>query len=237
MACILVVDADGVARARVARQLEALGHTVSQAPTCRAAAELLRGRRPDLVLIEQLMPDMSGIDFLRRLHQGSEVAPPRVIILSARNDVRDIVQALDSGADDYVVKPFRPSELLARVRAALRHCAVPVKADVLTVGELSMDRLSHRVSAGGTPLALTPAEYRLLEYLLLHPTRVHARDQLLARAWGRVHGVSPRTVDVHVRRLRQALEPHGLDGMIRTVRGFGYRLCDPAEPDERRHAG
>lgn len=227
MASILIVDEDRSGREPLVRQLRAQGHKVREAHSCRAADELLGEQCPDLLMLEWTLPDMPGIDYLAHLRRRDGLRPPRVIMVSHRSDVRDIVRALDQGVDDYITKPFRAAELLARVRAALRRPATLPVAETLRVGPIEMDRVAHRVEVAGQEVSLAPAEYRLLEFLLAHPGRVHSRSHLLHRVWGREHGVSPRTVDVHVRRLRQVLEPHALEHMIETIRGFGYRLRLP----------
>ena len=227
MASILIVDGDTTAREPVARQLRSEGHKVREAASCRVADDLLGEQCPDLLMLEWTLPDMSGIDYVGQLRSREGLRPPRIIMVSHRDDVRDIVRALDNGVDDYITKPFRAAELMARVRAALRRPAALPVSETLRIGEIRMDRVAHRVRVSEDEVRLAPAEYRLLEFLLAHPGRVHSRSHLLHRVWGRENGVSPRTVDVHVRRLRQVLEPHQLEGMIQTIRGFGYRLQSP----------
>jgi len=224
MVSVLIVDGDRAARAAVALELRRAGHEVREAASCRGADELLAEKHADLLMLEWALPDMSGLEYVGELRSRANGHAPRVIMVSHRNVVGDIVRALDDGVDDYITKPYQVAELLARVRVALRRSVtLPVSAP-LRVGDIDMDRVAHRVMVAGGELSLAPAEYRLLEYLLVNPGRVHSRVQLLQRVWGRDTGIGPRTVDVHVRRLRQVLEPYQLEGMIQTIRGFGYRL-------------
>ncbi len=224
MPTILIVDSEHASREPVVRQLRGEGYRVREATDCRAADRLLGEHCPDLLMLDWSLPEMTGLDYVERLRRRQGLRPPRVIMVSRSNDVADVVRALDSGVDDFIARPYRAAELLARVRAALRRPPTLPAAGLLQVGAVAMDRVAHRVRINGQQTSLAPAEYRLLEFLLAHPGRVHSRTQLLARVWGREQGVSPRTVDVHVRRLRQVLEPHALEGMIETIRGFGYRL-------------
>ncbi len=226
MASILVIDPDPGSRDAVVAQLAAHDHRTEAAASAGEAETVLARSAPELVVLEWTLPDVSGLELVTRLK--SHEAAPRVIMLSHRDDVRDVVRALDAGVDDYVIKPWHTAELLARVRAALRRPGTLQSEDVMRIGAVEMDRLAHAVRINGEPASLAPTEYRLLEYLMVHPRRVHSRQQLLHRVWGRRGTVSPRTVDVHVRRLRQLLEPHGLEQMIQTIRGFGYRLQPPA---------
>ncbi len=229
MTTILILDNERASREPVVRQLRGEGYQVREAADCGAADRLLGEHCPDLLMLEWALPDMSGLDYVQHLRRREGLRPPRVIMVSKRTDVSDVVRALDSGIDDFISRPYRAPELLARVRAALRRPPTLPVTGLLQIGAIEMDRIAHRVRIAGQDTTLAPAEYRLLEFLLAHPGRVHSRAQLLARVWGREHGVSPRTVDVHVRRLRQVLEPHALEGMIETIRGFGYRLCEPGE--------
>ncbi|MCC5862784.1 MAG: winged helix-turn-helix domain-containing protein [Gammaproteobacteria bacterium] len=229
MSTILIVDSERASREPVVRQLRGEGYRVREAQDCQTADRLLGEHCPELLMLDWTLPDMAGLEYVERLRRREGLRPPRVIMVSRRYDVRNVVRALDSGIDDFIARPYRAAELLARVRATLRRPPIlPVKR-LLQVGAVAMDRIAHRVQINGQETSLAPAEYRLLEFLLAHPGRVHSRAQLLARVWGREHGVSPRTVDVHVRRLRQVLEPHALEGMIETIRGFGYRLQVNAE--------
>jgi two-component system phosphate regulon response regulator PhoB len=171
---------------------------------------------------------MSGLELARRLRGDARTRGVPIIMLTARGDERDKVQGLETGADDYVTKPFSPRELLARIQAVLRRRVPEATEDAVEIGGLRVDPVSHRVSANGQPVNIGPTEFRLLHFLITHPERVHSRGQLLDQVWGDHVFVEERTVDVHVRRLRAALEPTGLERLIQTVRGSGYRLSAEA---------
>jgi two-component system phosphate regulon response regulator PhoB len=177
-----------------------------------------------LILLDWMLPGISGQEFARRLRADPRSRQVPIIMLTARSDERDKVQGLETGADDYITKPFSPRELLARIQAVLRRRAPEVTEDAVEIGGLRVEPSSHRASAAGKPISLGPTEFRLLHFLITHPERVHSRSQLLDQVWGDHVFVEERTVDVHVRRLRAALEPTGLDSLIQTVRGSGYRL-------------
>jgi len=179
---------------------------------------------PDLVLLDWMLPGMSGIEFARRLRadEGTRAIP--IIMLTARGEEEDAVAGLETGADDYITKPFSPRELVARIKAVLRRRSPQATEDVVAIGALRLDPATHRVTADEAQVSLGPTEFRLLHFLMTHPERVHSRAQLLDQVWGDHVFVEERTVDVHVRRLRAALEPTGLDQLIQTVRGSGYRL-------------
>lgn len=221
---ILVVDAPGANRALIESQLQAADYEVVAAADARAAADRLEERPFDLVLTELLLRDMSGVefaDFVRR-HPHGRLA--RVVVWSDHDDEGAIAHALNSGVDDFLAKACRREELLARLAAALRRPASPARDQLLEVGPIRLDKLGHRVTVGDAPLALAPAEFRLMAYFMENPGRVFARRHLLEQVWRRRQGIGERTVDVHVRRLRAALAPHGCDGLLQTVRGFGYRF-------------
>jgi two-component system phosphate regulon response regulator PhoB len=220
---ILVVEDEGAIRELVCFNLARAGYEATAAADAREARAAIADRRPDLVLMDWMLPDMSGLELTRQLKRDPETKEIPVIMLTARGEEDDRVTGLDGGADDYVVKPFAPRELLARVRAALRR-GVAADNEVVTAGTLTLDAASHQVRAGGVEIALGPTEYRLLEFFMRHPDRVYSRAQLLDRVWGGNVYVEERTVDVHIRRLRQALEPQGHDSYIQTVRGSGYRF-------------
>ena len=171
-----------------------------------------------------MLPGISGIDYARRLKKEDLTRDLPIIMLTARAEEEDTVQGLESGADDYMTKPFSPRELVARIRAVLRRGGPAGEDEMLRANGLSLDLASHRVSAGETLLEMGPTEYRLLEFFMAHPERVYSRGQLLDRVWGSNVYVEERTVDVHIRRLRKALESHGHDALIQTVRGAGYRF-------------
>ncbi len=178
--------------------------------------------KPDLVLLDWMLPGVSGIEICRKIRRDPETHSLPVILLTARGEESDRVRGLDCGADDYVVKPFAISELIARIGAVLRRAAPTSAAQSLASGDIAMDLASHRVSRNGRSIHLGPTEYRLLRHFMEHPGRVLSRDHLLEAVWGRAVHIEQRTVDVHVRRLRQALNRDGEDDVIRTVRSAGY---------------
>ncbi len=181
-------------------------------------------QQPDLVLLDWMLPGTSGISVCQQLRARPETRALPIIMLTARSEEGDRIRGLDSGADDYVVKPFSPSELVARVRAVLRRARPALSEERLVCGEVVMDLATHRVSRGGRYIHLGPTEFRLLRLFMERPYRVFTREQLLDKVWGRDIHVELRTVDVHIRRLRKALGSHGDDDVIRTVRGTGYAL-------------
>ena len=180
--------------------------------------------KPDLILLDWMLPYVSGIEICRRIRRNPDTRDLPIIILTARGEEDDRIRGLDAGADDYVVKPFSPSELIARVRAVLRRTRPAFDKDLLTYGDIAMDMTTHRVSRADAPVELGPTEFRLLHFLLEHPGRVFSREQLLDSVWGHDTYIEPRTVDVHIRRLRKAMNLPGTDDLIRTVRSAGYAL-------------
>ncbi len=222
--CILIVEDEQPIREMVMFALAGAGFEVREAADSRQAQGIIAERLPDLVLLDWMLPGLSGIDFARRLKKEDLTRELPVIMLTARAEEEDTIQGLESGADDYITKPFSPRELVARIRAVLRRGGPAAENEILSANGLSLDLASHRVSAGETLLEMGPTEYRLLEFFMSHPERVYSRSQLLDRVWGSNVYVEERTVDVHIRRLRKALEPHGHDALIQTVRGSGYRF-------------
>jgi two-component system phosphate regulon response regulator PhoB len=220
---ILVVEDERAIREMVCFNLSRAGYQVSPAADAREARASIADQRPDLVLMDWMLPDISGLELTRQLKRDPDTKEIPVIMLTARGEEDDRVAGLDGGADDYVVKPFAPRELLARIRAALRRLEA-VDGEVVAAGTLQLDSASHQVTAAGVEVALGPTEYRLLEFFMRHPDRVYSRAQLLDREWGGNVYVEERTVDVHIRRLRKALTPNGHERYIRTVRGAGYRF-------------
>ena len=184
----------------------------------------IRERDFDAVILDWMMPNMSGIEVVRQIRRMNDKRAMPVIMLTARGEETDKVRGLDAGADDYVVKPFSPAELVSRVRALLRRSAPNMGAETLAYEDLEMDLVSHKVNRGGRSVHLGPTEYRLLRALMENPGRVYSRETLLDKAWGQNIFVEIRTVDVHVRRLRRAINIGGKPDLIRTVRGFGYAL-------------
>ncbi len=221
---ILIVEDERPIREMVSFGLRRAGFEVVEAENCQSAREMIVNRRPDLALIDWMLPDMSGLELTRALKRDRETRDLPIIMLTARAEEGDKVAGLEGGADDYVTKPFSPRELLARINAVLRRAAPNGHGERIELGGLSLDPSSHRVLAGKHTVPLGPTEYRMLEFFMTHPERVYTRDQLLDRIWGGNVYVEERTIDVHIRRLRKALEEFGYDRLIQTVRGTGYRF-------------
>ena len=224
MASILLVEDEAAIREMVAMALERAGYRVRHAESAEDGEAAMRLSHPDLVLLDWMLPGQSGIDFARRLKREQVTRDIPIILLTARGEEADRIRGLDAGADDYVPKPFSPRELVARVKAVLRRVQ-PTSGDTpLEARGLRLDPVSHRVTASGRPVEMGPTEFRLLHFLMGHPDRVFNRAQLLDNVWGTNIYVEERTVDVHVRRLRKALEPSGHHDLLQTVRGAGYRF-------------
>ncbi len=221
---ILIVEDEKAIRDLIAFGLRRAGYEVHEAEDCREARARIADARPDLLLIDWMLPDMSGLELPRSLRRSKETGEIPVILLTAKAEEQDKIGGLDGGADDYITKPFSPRELLARIQAVLRRAGPVGGADVVEAEGLRLDDASHRVSAGEREIALGPTEYRLLHFFMTHPERVFSRGQLLDRVWGGNSYVEERTVDVHIRRLRKALEPFSLEWLVQTVRGSGYRF-------------
>ncbi|HKX98337.1 MAG TPA: phosphate regulon transcriptional regulator PhoB [Steroidobacteraceae bacterium] len=226
---ILVVEDEQPIRDLIAFGLRRAGCDVALAEHSQAALASIGDRRPDIVLVDWMLPDMSGLELIRVLRRDANTRDIPVVMLTARGEEADKVAGLESGADDYVTKPFSARELIARIQAVLRRSAPVGESERVDVEGLSLDQAGHRVTAAGKAVALGPTEYRLLAFLMTHPDRVYSRSQLLDRVWGGNVYVEERTVDVHVRRLRKSLEPSGCDRFVQTVRGAGYRFS--AQPD------
>ena len=196
-----------------------------RAADAEGALGIVRNALPDLLLIDWMLPGMSGVSLARRLRQEERTRQIPIIMLTARGGEADKIAGLEAGADDYVTKPFSVRELLARIKAVLRRRAPQMTDDPVEVSGLRLDPGTRRVFGGAKPLALGPSEFRLLHFLMTHAERVHSRSQLLDQVWGDHVFVEERTVDVHIRRLRKALESSGHDRLIETVRGSGYRFA------------
>jgi two-component system, OmpR family, phosphate regulon response regulator PhoB len=231
---ILIVEDEGPLVTLLRYNLEREGFAVSEASD--GEEGLLRAveDRPDLILLDWMLPLLSGIEVCRRLRRRPESATVPIIMLTARSEDSDKVRGLDYGADDYMTKPFSPTELIARIRALLRRARPELAAEHLEFADLNMDLAAHRVRRAGREVHLGPTEFRLLHYFLQHPGRVFSREQLLDAVWGRDVYVEARTVDVHIRRLRKALNGGGEADLIRTVRAAGYALDRPAEFQDAR---
>lgn len=222
---ILVVEDEKPIRDMVAFGLRRGGFDVAEAADCQQAFDYLAQTVPDLILVDWMLPDSSGLELTRSLKRSGDFRRVPIIMLTARAAEDDKVDGLQSGADDYITKPFSQRELHARISAVLRRVATDDVAESFEVQGLRLDASSHRVSADGKELSLGPTEFRLLRFLMSHQNRVYSRAQLLNRVWGQNVYVEERTVDVHIRRLRKALSPGGHDRFIQTVRGAGYRFC------------
>ncbi|WP_431304444.1 phosphate regulon transcriptional regulator PhoB [Sediminicoccus sp. BL-A-41-H5] len=221
---ILVVEDEAALLALLRYNLERQGFHVEEATDGQEALIRIAEAKPDLVLLDWMLPAMSGIEVCRQIRRRPATRDLPVIMVTARTEDQDAVRALDTGADDYIAKPFAVEALLARIRALLRRSAsVPAKGSI-TYADLAMDQDAHRVTRNGRALHLGPTEYRLLEFFLSHPRRVFTREQLLDAVWGRDIHVELRTVDVHIRRLRKAINNEGEVDLIRTVRSAGYAL-------------
>src|SRR5471032_814892 len=221
---ILIVEDEKAIRDMVAFGLRRAGYEVREAEDCREARARIVDVRPDLMLVDWMLPDMSGLELTRSLKRAKDTEEIPVIMLTARSEEGDKVAGLEGGADDYITKPFSPRELLARIHAVLRRSTPNASEERIQVEGLALDQASHRVLIGDETIGLGPTEYRMLEFFMTHPERVYSRDQLLDRIWGGNVYVEERTIDVHIRRLRKALEEFGYDRFIQTVRGSGYRF-------------
>jgi two-component system phosphate regulon response regulator PhoB len=226
---ILVVEDEQPIRDLIAFGLRRAGCDVALAEHSRAALESIGNRRPDLIVVDWMLPDVSGLELVRLLRRDAHTRDIPVVMLTARAEEADKVTGLDAGADDYLTKPFSARELVARIQAVLRRSVPAAQLERVEVEGLSLDQAGQRVAAEGMSVPLGPTEYRLLAFLMTHPDRVYTRGQLLDRVWGGNVYVEERTVDVHIRRLRKALEPSGYDRLVQTVRGTGYRFS--ALPD------
>ena len=223
-ATILVVDDEHAIADMICTSLELAGFHCLRADNAQQAHALIIDEKPDLVLLDWMMPGTSGLELARRLRRHELTARLPLIMLTAKGEEDNRIQGLDAGADDYITKPFSTRELTARVKAVLRRSSTTENEEPLIAGSLTMDRVSRRALGDGKPVELGPTEYRLLEFFMSHPERAYTRAQLLDHVWGGNVYIDERTVDVHIRRLRKALEPSNNDALIHTVRGTGYRF-------------
>jgi len=221
---VLVVEDEDSLATLLQYNLQKEGYDVALAGDGEEALLLVDERLPDLIVLDWMLPKVSGIEVCRRLRQRNETRNVPIIMLTARGEETDRIRGLDTGADDYVVKPFSMTELCARVRAVLRRIRPGLAEDRVRHGDLTIDRVAHRVKRGGQEVHLGPTEFRLLDYFMQHPGRVFSREQLLDAVWGSDVYVEARTVDVHIGRLRKALGVSDEDDPIRTVRSAGYSL-------------
>ncbi len=223
-ATILVVEDEPAIQELISAALQHAGHRVMRADSAEEAVPLVSATLPDVVLLDWMLPGMSGVQFAKRLRGEERTRDLPIIMLTARGEEQDKVAGLDAGADDYLTKPFSPRELVARIKAVLRRRAPQMTEDCVEVEGLRVDPVTHRVIGNGRPLDLGPTEFRLLHFFMTHPERVFNRGMLLDQVWGDHVFVEERTVDVHIRRLRAVLEATGHDRLIQTVRGSGYRF-------------
>jgi two-component system, OmpR family, phosphate regulon response regulator PhoB len=224
---VLVVEDESAIREMIALSLKRAGFDAREAADSGSARRAIADRVPDLILLDWMLPDVSGIELARALRRDENSRDIPIIMLTARADEDDKVRGLESGVDDYITKPFSSRELVARINAVLRRAGPEGGEEILKAGKLTLNEASHRVTADDAAVNLGPTEFRLLRYLMSRPERVFSREQLLDRVWGGNVYVEERTVDVHIRRLRKALEPSGTDRYIETVRGAGYRFSPP----------
>ncbi|HXZ67904.1 MAG TPA: phosphate regulon transcriptional regulator PhoB [Alphaproteobacteria bacterium] len=221
---ILVVEDESAISTLLAYNLDREGYKVSEAVDGEEALLMVQEEKPDLILLDWMLPQISGIEVCRRLRNRSETRNVPIIMLTARGEEADRIRGLDMGADDYITKPFTMNELLARIRAVLRRIRPALAGDSVQFGNIHVDRAAHRVRRGERDVHLGPTEFRLLDHLIQHPGRVFSREQLLDAIWGSDVYVEARTVDVHIGRLRKALNNEGEHDPIRTVRSAGYAL-------------
>ena len=221
---ILIVEDEPAIQELLAFNVTQAGLQALCAEDADGAWQQIRDNTPDLILLDWMLPGISGVVLAKQLRADTATRGIPIIMLTARGEERDKVLGLESGADDYITKPFSPRELMARIRAVLRRHAPQMPDEVVAAGGLELSPASHRVTAGGAAIELGPTEFRLLHFFMTHAERVYSRTQLLDQVWGTQVFVEERTVDVHIRRLRAALEPAGMDGLIQTVRGSGYRF-------------
>ncbi|MGD8785065.1 MAG: phosphate regulon transcriptional regulator PhoB [Thioalkalispiraceae bacterium] len=221
---ILIVEDEAAIREMLNFSLGRAGFAVHEAADARQAQDLMDKSVPDLILLDWMLPGISGVDLANKLRQAKRTHKVPIIMLTARGEEDSKIKGLEAGADDYVTKPFSTRELIARINAVLRRTGGEVEGDVLQAGDLKLDTVGHRVTINNQPLELGPTEFRLLHFFMTHAERVFSRSQLLDQVWGDHVYIEERTVDVHIRRLRRALEPHGCDKFIQTVRGAGYRF-------------
>ena len=226
MTTILVVDDEPDIREVMRFALENAAFQVMEAGPADDARKLLNNECPDLILLDWMLPGRSGLELAQQLKQNPKTRDVPIIMVSARGEEEDRVKGLETGADDYIAKPFSPREMVARVKAVLRRSQPDEPTDEIEIGGLRIDHISHRITAAGQPIEVAPTEYRLLHFFMTHADRAFSRSQLLDRVWGDQVYVEERTVDVHIRRLRKALEATGHDHLLQTVRGVGYRFSD-----------
>jgi two-component system phosphate regulon response regulator PhoB len=221
---ILVVEDEDAIRGMLMMVLEQAGFMPIAAADAEDAQKILDDKLPDLILLDWMLPGMSGAEWARRLKKEALYQEIPIILLTARGEEEDKVRGLEIGADDYMTKPFSPKELIARIRAVLRRSGKTQGQPQIVMGDLILDTEQHRLSINERPVEVSPTEFRLMHFFMTHPNKVYSRSQLLDQVWGRSVYIEERTIDVHIRRLRKILEEFGREDVVQTVRGFGYRF-------------
>lgn len=221
---VMIVEDESAVRELLAATLIGAGYEILEAASAGEAQRIVADRNPSLILLDWMLPGMSGLEFAKWLKRDENLSQIPIIMLTARDEENYKVQGLDAGIDDYVTKPFSTRELLARIKAVLRRAGSDASELIRVDDRLEMDLVQHRVMAGEQPVPIGPTEFKLLHFFLTHQERVYSRSQLLDLVWGRNVYIEERTVDVHIRRLRKALEPYQIEDLIQTVRGVGYRF-------------
>lgn len=223
-ASILIVEDDVALSELIEWNLKSEGYSVRKTPDGEEALIMVREQMPDAIILDWMIENIPGIEVCRQLRREKETSKVPIIMLTARGEEEDRIRGLKTGADDYVTKPFSPKELLARIEALLRRSRPSLAGDLLNVADLELDTAAHRVRRNGEALHLGPTEFRLLRHLMERPGRVHSRQQLIDAVWGLDSEIDERTVDVHVRRLRKAIDLDGQESLVRTVRAAGYSM-------------
>ena len=222
---LLVVEDEDAIREMLVMVLEQAGFNVISVISAEAAQmSLVDNNLPDLILLDWMLPGISGVELARRLKKDNLYQDLPVILLTARGEEEDKVRGLEIGADDYMTKPFSPRELIARIKAVLRRSGKKVEDEIINIGDILLDVGKHRITIAGQNLTVSPTEFKMLHFFMTHQDKVYSRTQLLDHVWGRSTYIEERTVDVHIRRLRKILKEYGRDELIQTVRGFGYRF-------------
>ena len=221
---VLIIEDEAAIREMLGYTLMREGFECEEAADVEQARPMLARQKPDLILLDWMLPGVSGVDYARRVRNDPDTRDIPIIMLTARSEEADKVRALDTGADDYITKPFSTRELMARIRALMRRSSQEKIQGIVNVNGLTLDPETFRVTADTAVVDISPTEFRLLHFFITHPERVYSRSQLLDQVWGQNVYVEERTVDVHIRRLRKTLEPHGYDRYIQTVRSVGYRF-------------
>ncbi len=221
---ILVVEDEIAIREMLRLALKRAGFTVEEAADVRQAHDFMSKRLPELIILDWMLPGISGIELARQLKKKTQTQQIPIIMLTARGEEEDKIRGLEVGADDYVTKPFSPRELIARIKAVLRRISTEYDNEQLVINELQLYPEEHRVMVGDQEVIMGPTEFKLLHFFMRHPERVYSRNQVLDQVWGNNVYIEERTVDVHIRRLRKALALYGYDQLVQTVRGVGYRF-------------